>query len=296
MRYLSYCVNEACANMLEARGLSFVALMTTALSMLCVGLFFLLYVNIHAVLQSFEDEINMIIYVHEGRTAEQTSTLERLIQSYPEVDTVDFTSSQEAIATYLERYPSEAAAVSALGEGALPASFVVSFASGSRTVAGVESFATKIEALSGVAEIQYGQDWIRTFWWGNHVLVWIGSIVGVTLAATSIAIVANTIRLTLFRRRQDIHILRLIGASESFIRGPFFVEGAVLGLLGAGMSVLFLKAIYESFTYSVRDAWIAEYTMAFLALPTLCLFLVGGTILGFVGGVFSVVSDRRTQS
>ena len=253
MRYLIYCLRETRANVLDYRGLSTVALGTSALSMLCVGLFFVIYVNIHEVVQTLEEEIKMNIYLDEGLAANQILILERVILLNPEVGNLKFVSHRDAIEAYLARYPEEEALVTSLGEQALPASFMVSLAPTHRTVEGVTSLAKKIEGIRGVGEIQYGQEWIQTFGWGNRLLMLIGSIVGVTLALASIAIVANTIRLTLLNRKHDIDILRLLGATEAFIRGPFLVEGVALGALGAGVSLILLKIIFESFIYRVGD-------------------------------------------
>ena len=293
MRYLIYCLRETRANVLDYRGLSTVALGTSALSMLCVGLFFVIYVNIHEVVQTLEEEIKMNIYLDEGLAANQILTLERVILLNPEVGNLKFVSHRDAIEAYLARYPEEESLVTSLGEQALPASFMVSLAPTHRTVEGVTSLAKKIEGIRGVGEIQYGQEWIQTFGWGNRLLMLIGSIVGVTLALASIAIVANTIRLTLLNRKHDIDILRLLGATEAFIRGPFLVEGVALGALGAGVSLILLKIIFESFIYRVGDGLMQGHTVAFLSPATLVAVVGCGAFLGFVGAILSLKTTRK---
>ena len=121
----------------------------------------------------------------------------------------------------------------------------------------------------------------------------IGSIVGVTLALASIAIVANTIRLTLLNRKHDIDILRLLGATEAFIRGPFLVEGVALGALGAGVSLILLKIIFESFIYRVGDGLMQGHTVAFLSPATLVAVVGCGAFLGFVGAILSLKTTRK---
>ncbi len=293
MRYLIYCLRETGVNFLDYRGLFAVALVTSALSMLCVGLFFVIYVNIHDVVQSWEEEIKMNIYLDEGLAANQILTLERVILLNREVGNLEFVSHQDAIAAYIERYPEEESLVASLGEQALPASFTVSLAPTHRTVAGVTSLANKIKGVRGVSEIQYGQEWIQVFGWGNRLLMLIGLIVGATLALTSIVIVANTIRLTLLYRKHDVDILRLLGATEAFIRGPFLVEGVALGALGAGVSLILLKMIFESFIYRVGDGLMQGHTVAFLS-PAAVVVLVGcGACLGFVGAILSLKPTRK---
>ena len=115
MQYLSYCFHEMGSNVFDYRGLSAVALVTSALSMLCVGLFFLIYVNIHEVVQSFEEEIRMNLYLDEGLSQDRIVILEQVILSYPEVGNVEFVSHRDAIEAYLERYPAEEALMTSLG-------------------------------------------------------------------------------------------------------------------------------------------------------------------------------------
>ncbi|HHZ83952.1 MAG TPA: FtsX-like permease family protein [Nitrospirales bacterium] len=293
MQYLIYCFRETGANFLDYRGLSAVALVTSALSMLCVGLFFVIYVNIHEVVQALENEITMNIYLDEGLAENQILILERVILLNPEVGNLEFVSHRDAIEAYLERYQEEEALVASLGEQALPASFMVSLAPTHRTVAGVTSLAKKIEGIKGVSEIQYGQEWIQAFGWGTRLLMLIGSIVGATLALASIAIVANTIRLTLFNRKHDIDILRLLGATEAFIRGPFLVEGVAVGALGAGVSLILLKIIFESFIYRVGDGLMQGHAVAFLSPAALGALVGCGACLGFVGAILSLRPTRK---
>ena len=143
MGYLSYCLRETGANVFDYRGLSIVALVTSALSMLCVGLFFLIYVNSYKVVQSFEEQITISLYLDEGLSKDQTLALERALRSYPAVSDVEFVSHRDAVVSYLERYPKEEAVVTSLGEQALPTSFVLGLAPTHRTVEGCDRVGQK---------------------------------------------------------------------------------------------------------------------------------------------------------
>ena len=279
--------------MFDYRGLSIVALVTSALSMLCVGLFFLIYVNSYKVVQSFEEQITISLYLDEGLSKDQTLALERALRSYPAVSDVEFVSHRDAVVSYLERYPKEEAVVTSLGEQALPTSFVLGLAPTHRTVEGVTALAKKLEGVSGVDEVEYEQDWIQAFSWGNRLLMLTSYVVGVTLVLASVAIVANTIRLTLFNRKHDIDILRLLGATESFIKGPFLVEGVALGALGAGVSLILLKIIFESFIYRVGEELIQGQAVVFLSPTALGGMVACGALLGFLGAVLSLKQTRK---
>ena len=292
MWYLNYCLRETGANVFDYRALSAVALVTSALSMLCVGLFSLIYVNLHKVVQSFEKEITMSLYVAAGLSEDEILTLEQIILSYSEVIQAEFISHRDAVEAYLEQHPDDEALVASLGEHALPASFVIHLAPPHRTIERIAALAKSMKSVAGVDDVQYGPEWIQAVWWGNRLLVLIGMVSGATLALASIAIVANTIRLTLLNRKHDIEILRLLGATEEFIRGPFLLEGLILGVFGAGLSLVLLKIIFEMFVYHVANELIQEHALAFLSFPALVGVVIGGASLGLIGAMLSVKQTR----
>tara|TARA_B100000315_G_scaffold259295_1_gene314775 strand:- start:9937 stop:10830 length:894 start_codon:yes stop_codon:yes gene_type:complete len=293
MRYLIYCLSETRDNVFDYRGLSIVALVTSALSMLCVGLFFLIYVNLHEIVQAFEEEIRINLYLDEHLTADQRLALEQVILSYPEVNNTEFVSHLDAIEAYLEQYPTEKLLMTSLDEKTLPASFVIGLAPAYQTISSVTALAKKLENVDGITDIQYGEKWIQTLWWGNYLMILIGSVVGATLTLASITIVANTIRLTLFNRKHDIGILRMLGATEAFIKGPFLIEGVALGTLGAGLSLILLKIIFELVIYRIGEAFIQKHTIIFLSPTALVGVIVCGASLGFAGAMLSLKQTRK---
>ena len=120
--------------------------------------------------------------------------------------------------------------------------------------------------IAGVGQVQYSQDWVESLSSMVRYIEAAAMIVGVILSAACVTIIANTIRLTLYARREEIEILGMIGATKAFIRIPYVLEGAVLGFLGSALSLIILKIGFELFRYEIRS------TSRFLGVDALLIF------------------------
>lgn len=293
MRYLVYCFRETKENLFDYRALSVVALVTSAFSMLCFGLFFLVYVNIQEIVQSFEEKITIRVYLNDKISRDELTVLESKLRAHSEVSNVYFVSREDAMKAYLLEYPSQEEVLRELGDQVLPQSFVVELSELYRTIAGVTAMGVKIVKIDGVEDVRYGKEWIEVFSSVNRVLILVSMLFGMTLVFAVIAIVANTMRLVFFNRRDDIDVLRLLGATESFIKGPFLLEGAILGGLGAALSLVLLKIVFEAFSYRIGDELFQGQSILFVPFTVLVGMIACGAILGFIGALFSL---RRTYS
>ena len=175
----------------------------------------------------------------------------------------------------------------------MPASFVVTLTSPYRSPDAIKRWAERTAVLAGVEKVDYNQDWIDALSMVIRSIELVAIGIGFILSAAAVTIIANTIRLTLFARREELVILRLIGATKTFIRIPYLLEGAVLGALGSACSLFMLKALYELFRHQMRTTGrlrgLEQLTMFFPL--SICLVLVGvGIVLGCAG---SFVSLRR---
>lgn len=293
MRTVFYLLREAWANIWTNRTTTMVAILTTAFTLACVGIFLLLYVNLRAAAGWLQEDIKIMVYLDDQAAAATIKQIEQQLQSDRAVAAQQFISKEQALGEFKAQFPSESHLLEGLGQNPLPASFVVTLSPLFRSPDAVKRWAERVGRLAGVAKIDYNQDWI------NALSVVIRSIevvaigIGVVLSAAAVTIIANTIRLTLFARRDEIAILRLIGATKAFIRIPYLLEGAVLGGLGSAVSLAMLKLLYELFKQQMRMTGRfsgLEQLIMFFPL-TICLVLVVvGVGLGCAG---SFVSLRR---
>jgi cell division transport system permease protein len=293
MRRLFYLVREAWANMRTNRTTTVVAILTTAFTLACVGIFLLLYVNLRNAASWLQQDIKIIVYLDDRITQEGTQELENRLRADRMVASTLFISKEQALGEFRAQFPSDSHLLEGLGENPLPASFVVTLVPSFRSSEAVIRWAERVRTIAGVAKVDYNQEWIDALAGIIRYIELAAIGVGVILSAAAVTIIGNTIRLALFARREEIEILRLIGATRAFIQIPYFLEGAVLGACGSALSLGILKFGFELFRQQIGSTGRfqeIENVISFLPVSVCLVFVVVGMGLGFAG---SVVSLRR---
>jgi len=234
-----------------------------------------------------------MVYLDDRALAATVAELEQQLRSDRSVSALHFVSKEQALGEFKAQFPSDSHLLEGLGQNPLPASFVVTLSPPFRSPVAIKRWAERIGGLAGVAKVDYNQDWIDALSTVIRSIELVAISIGVILSAAAVTIIANTIRLTLFARRDEIAILQLIGATKTFIRIPYLLEGAVLGGLGSAISLFMLKTLYELFRQQMRTTGRLsglDQLMMFFP-PSICLMLVAvGIVLGCAA---SFVSLRR---
>lgn len=293
MRLLAYLCREAWANVRTNRTTTAVAILTTAFTLACVGIFLLLYVNLRNATGWLQEDIKIMVYLDDRLSQEAVQELEGKLKADRTVAAALFISKTQALGEFRAQFPADSHLLEGLGENPLPASFVVTLSSNARSPESVKRWAERVQSMAGVAKVDYNQEWIDALAGVIRYIELAAIGVGVLLSAAAVTIIGNTIRLTLYARREEIDILRLIGATRSFVRVPYLIEGAVLGMCGSALSLLVLKIGFEWFRQQIQTAGRFGDIGAYLAFfpPSVCVALVGiGMGLGIAG---SFVSLRR---
>lgn len=229
-----------------------VAILTTTFTLACVGVFLLVYVNLRAAAGWLQDDIKIMVYLDERLASDSVAEVERQLRGDRAVASLLFISKEQALGEFKAQFPSESHLLEGLGQNPLPASFVVALSPFFRSPDAVKRWAERVRQVSGVSKVDYNQDWIDALATVIRSIELVAIGIGVILSAAAVTIIANTIRLTLFARRDEIAILRLIGATTSFIRIPYLLEGTALGALGSTLSLVMLKVMYELFRQQMR--------------------------------------------
>jgi cell division transport system permease protein len=293
MRTIFYLLREAWANLRTNRTTTMVAILTTAFTLACVGIFLLLYVNLRAAAGWLQEDVKIMVYLDDRVSRESAATIEQQLRSDRALASLVFISKEQALGEFKAQFPSESHLLEGLGQNPLPASFVVTLSPQYRAPDAVKRWAERVRTITGVAKVDYNQDWINALATVIRSIELIAIGVGVVLSAAAVTIIGNTIRLTLYARRDELAILRLIGATRTFIHIPYLLEGAALGALGSTVSLIMLKVVYEVFRQQVRAMGRLaglEQMVTFFS-PEICLALIiVGMGLGCAG---SFVSLRR---
>ncbi len=263
--------------------LSALSITTIAFSLFAFGLFGLVALNIRVALERLEDRVEIRAFVADGTSPESIAQAASDIAAYPEVAAATTVTQEQA----LVRAQQELGDFRDVFEGAtLPASIDVRLKSGFRDPATVKRVASRVRAFSFVDDVRYGEEWIEKLHRLRDVAGVAGLVLGLAFAIVSMIIIGATIRMAVLARAQEISIMRLVGATDGYIRRPFLIEGITKGVLG-GVFALVL-------TYLARtliDRYLIQ-TVFFDQTVTL-LGLLFGALIGLVGSAFSVGRHLR---
>ena len=288
---LVYFLRKALENIWTNRFLSLVTLSTIAISMLILGLFSLIYLNVQQSLHQMGGELQITAYLQETISSEQAEVLRSKVADWPEVEGITYISKKQALARFRSQLREYAGILEGLKENPLPASLELTLMPQYGRSGNIKELSTRLGRLPGVADVQYGRKWMAKLRVFVEVMKLVGITVGGLLLIATIFVISNTIKLTFYSRREELEIMRLVGATDFFIKAPFLIEGLLHGLGGAllaagGLSLLIL------FLFSHLDLPLRLAVMAG-SLPTGQLvagFLGLGLLLGVLG---SMVSLRR---
>lgn len=292
MRRLLYLLREAVANVLTNRTTTVVAVATTAFTFACVGVFLLLYVNLKTMASSLEQDIQVMVYLQDDLTEQTRSEIEQQLKADRAVGALTFVSKERALSDFQAQFPAESRLLQGLGQNPLPASFVITLAPESRSSDAMRRWANRTQLIPGVSQVQYNQEWVEALAGIVRYIEVAAIIVGVILSAASVTIIANTIRLALYSRREEIEILGLIGASTTFVRVPYLLEGAALGLCGSALSLVILKAGFELFRHQIHSATRflgVDALLTFFSFDMCIVLMLVGLFLGCAGSFLSLL-------
>lgn len=291
MRRLIYFLFRALRNMRQSPFLCVAAISTVAVSLIILASFALVVLNVEQLTRNWSKEIQVVAYLDRVPAAPELERRIKEIKEFPEVDSVVLVSPREAFERFRERLGQEADLLAGLDEDFLPGSLEIGLRPADRTRAGVEALVKRLREDRTFSDLRYGQDWLEKFEAFISLLRFSGLFLGGFLLFAALFIVSNTIKLTLFARRDELEVMALVGATPAFIKTPFLVEGGVQGAIGG---LVALGCVYGMFQFFLRDDLnLVLLTsgfgrIAFLPPAWQLGLVLLGTALGLFGSLFSL--------
>ncbi len=281
---------EALLSFRRAPLLSALSITTIAFSLFTLGLFGLVAINLRQALRGLEERVEIVAFVLRGTPAETITLATQDIAAFPEVQDVSFVSEQQALERARKELVEFRDAYRDLQVNPLPASIEVRLREGRRDARTVELVAERLRGFGFVDDVRFGRDWVQRLDQLRNVTGIVGLVIGLAFAAVAVVIIGVTIRLTLLQRAREISIMRLVGATNWFIRGPFLLEGALKGLLGGFLSLVLCYAGYLLF----RDTTGGPFSgLIFFRPDQMMVLIVFGVLLGLGGSLVSVGRHLR---
>jgi len=292
-RSFSYSVREALRSLIKNRLMSIASVITLASCLFMVSVSFCLAANLDYLLIQMENLMSITVYLREGMSADEINELIIQVNSIPYVTHLQYKSSEQALDDFKASLEDSAHILDGLDkDNPLPASLELDIDSLSHWDA-VESNLSRLKD-SGIETIQHGKRAANALTTINNVLRVISALVIAGLGVISIVIIFNTIRIAVNNRKTEINIMKYVGATDAFIRGPFIIEGTIIGILGALLPLAIVYPLYDPVidflaqSLPLMDFLFRPQAYIFSVLAPL-LFIVGITI-GVIG---STVSIRR---
>ncbi len=240
-----YFIKHASANILGNRLLHGISMGTISTSLLLFGAFILFFVNINNWIQEWGQSLSMSVYLQDGIDEKGRVRIKSRLQDLPGSQLKGFISKEQAEEDLIEALGEQAGLLNNLSGNPLPASFEVVFKDVEANELDPKRLKAELEKVGGVEEVQYSEQWIERFEGVIYILKLIGAIIGGLLCFAVLFIVTNTIKLTIYSRREEIEILKIVGATDWFVKTPFLMEGAIQGIVSGALSLIALFLIYS---------------------------------------------------
>ena len=280
---------RALDDIFKNRFLNLVTIITISLSILIASAFILFFVNTSDIINSWKKGLRIMAYLKPGLNNDGLKDLKQTIQSLDDVDTVIFVPKQEALKRLKNQMKNKSSLFANLTQNPLPDSIEIRMTATTESWQKIDALATRVEALPQIEEVEYGQRWVGRFAQIISLFRLTGYAMGALFFMATIFIVANTIRLVLYSRREEVEIMRLVGATDNFIKIPFYFEGLIQGALGAiaGLAMLYIAFMFVSSNVE-KGFFPGLFRFHFLSPTLLLAILLVSMLVGWLGCLISL--------
>lgn len=281
---MPYPLREAIAAFRRSPLLTALSIIAIGLSLFVIGLFTLAAYNVGRAISAVEERVEIVAYLQEGTSEEQIAIAQSEIRSLPEVQETKYVSKTEALVSAVQNLEEFREVFSDLEVNPLPASIEVRLQPAHRNTTSVERVAGHLAGYGFVEEVSFGREWLAKIVSLRRIAAGATLLIGGAFAAVAAIIIATAVRLAVFARREEIAIMRLVGATAAFIQGPFLIEGLISGLLGGLLAALLTYLSFHFVTVTLLPvAWLPNAWAVF------------GVVAGSVYGLLSSAVAVRTH-
>ncbi|OFW21869.1 MAG: hypothetical protein A3H97_08335 [Acidobacteria bacterium RIFCSPLOWO2_02_FULL_65_29] len=288
MRALQYAFDEALASLWRGRTSGLLSTATIAVALFVLGAFLVATSNLERLGAEWSRAAEMSVYIDDETTPEMRSAVEAMLAPGPLIVSFRFVTKLEALERFKQTFADLAAAAETVGDNPIPASYEVRLHTTPGSQDAVDELAARLRRSEGVVDVRYDRQWLDRLLAAVNVLQGVGLVLGAFLTVAAALTVANVVRLALYARRDEIDIMRLVGAPDAYIRGPFIMEGVLQGGMGAALALAALATVF----LAIRGRYLMPLAAAvnlssvrFLSLELCLVLLAGGMLVGCFGGL-----------
>ena len=266
---------------------SFASITVIAACLIIMGSFALLGVNVDSIINDMETESQILAFVDESLSQDDARLMEGAIRSLSNVREVQFITREEAMEKYKSNFED-----TSIFDGIDASVFRNRYVIYLNDITLMAPTAEALRSIPGIADVSAEESIAQGFITVRNVVSVVTAILVVILLVVSIFMMSNTIKLATFTRREEIAVMKMVGASNGFIRFPFVVEGLILGLLGAGVGFLLEWGIYNFISNRIMESFggnlFRAMSFSVIMTPLLAVYLALGVLVGAFGGAMAI--------
>ncbi len=294
---IAYFLREAGVSLVRSWKISLLAVATIALSLSLGGVFLLVSGNLRQLIDTWKSESKIVVYLQTGSEADGSEDLRRRLGEAPWTLAVETVTSDAAHDRFRRAFPSLSDLLEGWDEDPLPASLEVEIdwqrVDDRRTLDG---WIDRLRQEAAVSAIDDDRDWLTQLETVVYALEALGLIVGLILLGTAMFTISSVIRLTAYLYRDEIAVMRMVGATEFFIRGPFYMEGLLQGLTGGIIAAVTLAGVHAFAIDRWAEAALSLLVADFLTAGEILALIGGGGLAGLIGAVASLRRETLGQT
>ena len=278
---MHYILRETVTSLYRSPILTVLSISMISLALYILGLFALGTYNFYLVLNDMEERIQIVAYLRDVATVEDISDLRDILNTLPEVSATQLVTKEEALAKANNELPEFREIFSELRNNPLPASLEIQLVAESRTPEGTNNVVSHIESHPIVEGIEYGQEWVSTFFALSRIAGAATLLFGVAFSIAASLIIGTAVKINVVARKKEIEIMEVVGAQGRFIMYPFLLEGALTGIIGGAGGV-----ILTYLTGQVMSRYV--FSVNWLPFTWVLIGMISTLGLGIVTSIFSV--------
>lgn len=287
MTVVGYAFEEALASLRRSGRSAAVSIVTIAIAFLTLGGFLLVNVNVQGVLDRWLEAAELSVYLQETATDGNRIELERLLRSKPAVAEVEYVSKERALERFRADFPELADVTTSLEGNPFPSALEVRLRTDAGGDAAAAELAKEVQDREGVADVRFDRRWLtRLIAVVTSARLGAAVVAGVLMLGAAFTVGA-VVRLSLHARRDELEIMELVGAPFTYIRGPFIVEGLLLGGLGAAVALIAVSILYSALSRWLGTDLAGIGELRFLGFGDMALMVLGGLAVGAAAGTLA---------
>ena len=287
--FFRYFVRQALANIAQNRLVHLIGMGTMLIAFLLVAAFILVFVNLNYWIEERGRSLNMSVYFKGEPDSALLENIKKDLHHFPGVTIKRFISKEEALKGLKRQLGEKVGLVDGLQGNPLPASLEIVFMNDKGGDSVVRQLKARLERIGAVDEVQYSQEWVKKIQDVINSVKIIGLVLAGLLFLAALFIITNTIKLTIFSRKDEIEILKLVGATNWFVKAPFLIEGTIQGFLAGAVAVFILFLLYVIIMSRVDlSIGFVSLDIIFLSPRVILCLLLMGVLAGFIGSTVSL--------